>query len=241
MNQGTLFPLQAKLSSDKPFYPILTTLSFDNPWSWNISLYIDIIKKSRGQISKLNIFVRDPFLNASVILEHVDPKPLRKFVIKFANPNDFINQQFFDCINALATNIQILEIHIIHMFDSTIFRENLDKLLPTLEYLHTFKFKPYHNSPQQLIPQYYSVPPCLLLGQPPHLTSLVLYSEQYYMNFSRLKGLLGEIQQGRKPQQGILKVKVEGTDYNSMKISLKEFKEIQQQYTGIELDIYISE
>ncbi|TNV81982.1 hypothetical protein FGO68_gene403 [Halteria grandinella] len=242
MNQGIHLPLQAKLFSDKPFSPKLTTLIFDNPCAWNISLYIDIIKKSTGQISELVINVRDPFLNCCLLLEHADPNPLREFVLTFANPNDFINQQFFDCIKTLSINLQILEIHTIHMPVSTIFRENLDKLLPTLYQLHTFKLKPYHNSPSQSNQECYAVPPCLLLGQPPQLTSLVLYSEQYYLNYSRLKGLLGELQEGRKPHQGILKVKVEGTNYyNSMKISLQEFKELKQQYPGIELDIYISE
>ncbi|TNV81724.1 hypothetical protein FGO68_gene8526 [Halteria grandinella] len=244
MNQGTLLPFQAKLSKDIPFYPKLTTLIFDNPCSWNTTLYIDIIKKSRGQIRKLVLIVIDPFLNTSLILEQVDPIPLRELSIVLSIHNDFINQQFYDNCKVLSKNLEVLEMNINYtMLHVSLFIENLDKLLPTLEHLHTFRFRPYltlssfqvqtnsHTSPCKIIS---AIPPCLLLGQPPHLTSLVLYPE---MNFSQIRGLLDELSDGRKQQQGILKIKLN----NRGEIKIQEFKELKKQYPMIELDINISE
>ncbi|TNV81839.1 hypothetical protein FGO68_gene3217 [Halteria grandinella] len=241
MNKREITPLQAKLQIEKPFPTSLSTLILGNPCAWNISLYIDIINKSKGQISKLILKIRDPNFDASLLLEKVDPNPLRELDVTFDYYSDFITQHFFDCIDNLSTNLETLTIHIDGMYPRLeqikLFRDNMESILPKLSYLHTLKFKPFLNQPHQGQADI-SFPPCLFLGQPPHLTSLVLFCEIPPLGYSiRLKDFLSELNEKRTSR---LRVIIDYHDpWRQYRISFDQFKQLQTKFPMIELDIGI--
>ncbi|TNV81868.1 hypothetical protein FGO68_gene12350 [Halteria grandinella] len=236
----TIIPLQAKLQKDQPFPSSLNTLIFENPCGKNASLYIDIINKSRGQISKLILRIRDHFFNICLLLEKVDPAPLKELDISFEDSKEFNNEHFYDCIDVICKNLEILTIyHIEHNYHQ-MFRDRMDKILPKLDNLRTFKFKAFYSysyaGKEMMLDT--AVPPCLLLGQPPHLTSLVLLCDSIIIDVERLQELLKEINQNRTSK---LAVKLQDTDnqvfYN---MQIAKFKEMQKLYPMIELDVRIS-